>query len=429
MNKNDFAKKPPMGWNSYDYYDTMVTEEEVKANADFMAKHLKDSGYEYVVVDIEWYAYQAGSRRKEYQYIPFEKVEMDDYARLLPCPDRFPSSKDGQGFKPLADYVHRLGLKFGIHIMRGIPRAAAHERLPILGTNTFAHEIADPSSICFWNPDMYGLRPNKYGSQEYLNSIFELYAQWGVDFVKCDDICRMDMPSAKDEIRMIHQAIMQTGRPMVLSLSPGAAKLEEAWTYETYSNMWRITDDFWDDWRLLKDMFRRCEQWQNHVKEGSYPDCDMLPIGIVGKGFGQVRKTNFTLEEQRTMMSLWSIFRSPMMIGANLPDLDEETLALLKQPILLELLHQGRGARQIRREEDAVVWLSTHQEKKKAYLALFNLKEEESSIILNEHEIDLIGRDVQIISEERYSEAWSAKKEPLTATIPAHGVKLFIIEE
>ena len=148
-------KHAPMGWNSYDYYDTTVTEREVRANADYMAAHLKPYGWEYIVVDIQWYAKNTGSQREKYQYIPFGEVSMDEYGRLLPCTDRFPSAKDGVGFRALADYVHGLGLKFGIHIMRGIPREAAHRHLPILGSDALASDIADPSSICKWNPDMY----------------------------------------------------------------------------------------------------------------------------------------------------------------------------------------------------------------------------------------------------------------------------------
>ena len=153
MNKNLFAKTPPMGWNSYDYYDTSVNEEQVRKTADYMAENLKEFGWEYVVVDIEWYSYDTGSQRDKYQYIPFWKVEMDEYSRLLPCVDKFPSAKEGNGFKPLADYIHSLGLKFGIHIMRGIPRQAAHEHTKILGSTALANDIADPSNICDWNPE------------------------------------------------------------------------------------------------------------------------------------------------------------------------------------------------------------------------------------------------------------------------------------
>lgn len=110
-----------MGWNSYDYYDTTVNEEQVKANADYMAAHLRDFGWEYIVVDIQWYAHKAGSMREQFQYIPFSELEIDEYSRLLPDPGAFPLFCRRKGIRPSAEYVHSLGLKFGIHIQRGIP--------------------------------------------------------------------------------------------------------------------------------------------------------------------------------------------------------------------------------------------------------------------------------------------------------------------
>lgn len=399
MNKNDFALRPPMGWNSYDYYDTTVDEAAIKANADYMAAHLKPYGWEYVVVDIEWFAHGAGTKRDQYQYIPFNQLEMDEYSRLLPDPNRFPSSQNGAGFGPLADYVHSLGLKFGIHIMRGIPRIAAHHHCAIrfdnaitdyssLHTEYTAADIADPSSICGWNPDMYGVRNIPEG-QAYYDSLIELYASWGVDFIKCDDICNTNVYphnpySARHEIEMLAKAIAKSGREIVLSLSPGPALIEQAWHYETYANMWRITDDFWDDWKLLKDMFKRCELWQAHVKPGCYPDCDMLPIGYLGKGFGRERTTNFSLAEQRTMMTLWCLFGSPLMLGAELTKLDEETLALLTNQEILNMLDPAYRPHQICREEEKAIWTacsdSAIDAKSPVYLALFNLSENEQNI-------------------------------------------------
>ena len=220
--------KAPMGWNSYDYYDTTVNEAQVKANADFMAAHLKEAGWEYIVVDIEWYAKDSGTMREQYQYIPFGDEEIDAYGRLLPAENKFPSAAGGKGFAPLAEYIHHLGLKFGIHIMRGIPRIAAHRHLPVLGTDVTANQIADPSSICGWNPDMYGVRKDVAGAQEYYDSIINLYAQWGVDYIKCDDICNTNLYphnpySAAHEVEMLHRAIEKCGRDIVLSLSPGPA--------------------------------------------------------------------------------------------------------------------------------------------------------------------------------------------------------------
>ena len=389
MNKNDFAKTPPMGWNSYDYYDTTVNEEQVRANADFMAKKLKEYGWEYIVVDIEWYSNDAGTKRDKFQYIPFGDVEMDEYGRMQPAPRRFPSSVGGKGFRVLADYVHGLGLKFGIHIMRGIPRGAALNHLPIFGSSHTADEAADPSSICGWNPDMYGVRDNEAG-QAYYDSIISMYADWGVDFIKCDDICDSWMYrdplvfSGWHETRMIHKAIEKCGRPIVLSLSPGPAHIDKAWHYAQNANMWRITDDLWDNWKLVKEMFVRCEMWQEHVKTGCYPDCDMLPLGCLGKGFGHEWKCNLTKDEQRTMMTLWCMFRSPLMLGAELTKLDEWTLSLITDRTLLGMLAEGRRGRQLIRNEELAVWINEPENKSAVdneanpdtYIAIFNLKDE-----------------------------------------------------
>ena len=322
-NKNDVVPVPPMGWNSYDYYNTTVNEEQVRANAEYMAKNLKQFGWEYVVIDIQWSDSNAGKRNSEnIQYIPFSHFCLDEYSRQIPAPNRFPSSANGAGFKPLADYIHSLGLKFGIHIMRGIPRFAAHNHLPIKthdGTKITADMIANPYSLSRWNPDMYGVDATKPYAQDYYDSIFELYAEWGVDFVKIDDICNTNMYpanpySAEKEIEMISAAIEDCGRPIVLSLSPGPAVIEKAHHLKAHANMWRITDDFWDDWKLLKGMFERCEVWQEHVGNGNWPDCDMLPLNVLGYGWGNMEdkknkgwKSKFTAEETRTMITLWSI--------------------------------------------------------------------------------------------------------------------------
>lgn len=429
MNKNDYAPLPPMGWNSYDYYDTAVTEQDVRANAEYMAAHLKEYGWEYVVVDIQWYAYGAGSMRSRFQYIPFSKLEMDEYSRLLPCPERFPSAAGGAGFKPLADYIHSLGLKFGIHIMRGIPRIAAHRHGKVLGTEVSADMIADPSSICGWNPDMYGVREGEAG-QAYYNSLIELYAQWGVDYIKCDDICNTNLYpnrySAGGEIRMLHQAIQAAGRPIVLSLSPGPALIEKAWEYEKYANMWRITDDFWDHWPLLLNMFERCELWQNHVSKGCYPDCDMLPLGRVGRGFGDERNTRFTKEEQITMMTLWCVFRSPLMIGAKLPDLDEWTLSLLTNREVLALLSDSCRGEQIVRDSSHAVWRSVNEKDGSRYAALFNFRDETAGVGVSLEELGVKE------SGCRLRELWTGEENMtvegrIEAQIAAHGAKLYRI--
>lgn len=434
MNKNDFALTPPMGWNSYDYYDTTVTEKEIRKNADYMAANLKQYGWEYVVIDIEWYSNDAGTLREQFQYIPFGDDEMDAYGRLQPAPDRFPSSAGQKGFTMLAEYIHSLGLKFGIHIMRGIPRAAAEKHLPIYNSSFMANEAADPSSICIWNPDMYGVRDNEAG-QAYYDSIISMYADWGVDFIKCDDICDSRLYreplvfSGWHETEMIHRAIEKCGRPIVLSLSPGPAHIGRAWHYAKNANMWRITDDLWDKWDLLKEMFWRCENWQDHVKQGCYPDCDMLPLGHLGKGFGHEWECNLTHDEQRTMMTLWCMFRSPLMLGCELTLLDEWTTSLITNQALLDLLKEDRHGRQIARDDEHAIWVNESDNGGDACVAIFNLKDTEETF--SESLLNLLS-EVGTEREYRLCELWDDSEfetvgQSFTVSVAPHGVKVFYV--
>ncbi|MEK5476233.1 MULTISPECIES: glycoside hydrolase family 27 protein [Paenibacillus] len=426
MNHHLFATHPPMGWNSWDCYGAAVREEEIRGNAEYMAKHLKDYGWDYIVVDIQWYEPGAISS----QYRPFVPLEMDSYSRLMPAVNRFPSAADGKGFKPLADYVHSLGLKFGIHIMRGIPRQAVHAATPILGTSVTARDIAHPNSICPWNTDMYGVDASKEGAQAYYNSLFELYASWGVDFVKVDDIAASRLYQIHvPEIEMIRKAIDRCGRDMVLSLSPGPAPLEHAEELKANANMWRMTDDFWDLWPLLHGMFERCYKWAEHVAPGQWPDCDMLPLGHLGirsvDGGGSDRWTRFTKDEQLTMMTLWSIFRSPLMFGGEMRDNDEWTLSLLTNRDVLHLHRNGSGAHQVSRETDKIVW-KAQDDNGAVYAALFNAGDEEAIVSVSMEQLGLT-------PSPRGKELWTGEVITLTdgqlsAKLPPHGAALYRLE-
>lgn len=422
MNHHRIATTPPMGWNSWDCYGAAVREDEIRANADYMARHLKPYGWEYVVVDIQWSEPGAVSSA----YRPFVPLEMDEYSRLIPAANRFPSSAGGKGFKPLADYVHGLGLKFGIHIMRGIPRQAVHANTPILGSDEGARDIAHPNSICPWNTDMYGVDPAKAGAQAYYNSLFQLYAEWEVDFVKVDDIAASRLYGIHaEEIAMIRRAIDQCGREMVLSLSPGPAPLEHAEHLAANANMWRMTDDFWDIWHLLYNMFERCEKWAPHVKEGCWPDCDMLPLGHLGirsvDGGGADRWTRFTKDEQLTMMTLWAIFRSPLMMGGEMRDNDEWTLNLLTNEEVLFLHRHGSGARQVSRDQDLIVW-SAVDGQGNTYAALFNATDAPAPVNATFGQLHINGprrvRDLWARQEEGIAE------DSVAFTVPPHGAKL-----
>ena len=364
------APTPPMGWNSWDSYGTTVREEQVKANADWMAEHLAKYGWKYIVVDIQWYEPNA----QGHDYKPGAPLTMDEYGRLIPALNRFPSSANGAGFKPLADYVHGKGLKFGIHILRGIPRPAVEKNLPIKGTAYHAADIADKDNGCRWNSDMWGVDTTKPGSQAYYDSIAELYASWGVDFIKADDMgSHLYQPA---EMKALSLAIRKTGRTTVLSISPGPAPISEVEFFEKYAQMWRISDDFWDDWKLLRQQFDSMRDWAQFVgKNDTWPDADMLPLGKLrvtsAEGGGSL--TKFTPDEQQTVMTLWSIFRSPLIFGGDLPSNDGATTALLTNEDVLEVDQHSSGGHEVTGQLDIRVWTANSIKPGEYYVAVFNL--------------------------------------------------------
>lgn len=376
----DFIKKPPMGWNSWDCYGAGVTEDELLGNAEFMRDRLKQYGYQYVICDIQWYEPAA----KGNVYNNFADLCMDEYSRLIPAVNRFPSSANGAGFKPIADKIHSMGLKFGIHIMRGIPRQAVHRNTRIYGTTARARDIASQFSLCPWNTDMYGVDTEKRGAEEYYDSLFKLYASWGVDFVKVDDIANTEFSpqnpySAEKEIELIRAAIDRSGRDMVLSLSPGPAPLNKAEHLSENANMWRISGDFWDRWDKLLNMFSLCEKWYPYVKDGSFPDCDILPLGklcIDGSYMGDMgRDSGFTKEEQKTMMTLWAVFRSPLFFGGELRLTDNYTLSLVTNPEVINVNQNSEKPLFVYNKGGIAVW-QTKIENCTA-VAVFNLSDEE----------------------------------------------------
>jgi beta-galactosidase len=367
QNFTDFALTPPMGWNSWDCYGPTVTEQEVKANADYMSVHLKKYGWEYIVVDIRWYV----ENDKAHGYNQKDAIiVMDEYGRLMPAVNRFPSSADGKGFKPLADYVHSKGLKFGIHIMRGIPKLAVERNTKVLESNATAKDIYNTERLCAWLGDMYTVDAAKEGAQEYYNSLFKLYASWGIDFVKVDDLSR---PYHKEEIEIIRKAIDGCGRQIVLSTSPGETPIENADHVSTHANIWRIIDDFWDNWAQLSEHFSLFEKWIPYMGPGHWPDGDMLPLGRIGirAERGDNRMSLFTRDEQYTLMSLFAICRSPLMFGGNLPDNDEFTLNLITNEEVLAVLKESKNNRLLFNDGEKIAWAADDLNSDDKYVALF----------------------------------------------------------
>lgn len=412
-----WAKTPPMGWNSWDCYGPTVEEHEVKANADYMAKNLKEFGWEYIVVDIRWFVENdkaGGYNQNDPRYV------LDEYGRYLPAVNRFPSAKDGKGFTELSSYVHQKGLKFGIHIMRGIPKVAVENKLPIKGTNGItADQIYSTENQCEWLKDNYTILAEKEGAQAYYNSIFELYAAWGVDFIKIDDLSAPIYH--KDEIDMIRKAIDQCGRPIVLSTSPGATPIDAAAHVSDNANMWRMVNDVWDSWWHIQNLFKVSEKWYAYNNAGTWPDCDMIPLGrlsIRGER-GEDRMSRLTKEEQYTLMTLFTIFKSPLFFGGDLPSNDDFTQSLLTNKEVLKMHSESTDVRLLFQQDGNVAITSKNIKTGESYLALFNISETDTLEIT----VDLA--DLSLTENVIVTNMWTGEevgtvKDVFTQNIAAH---------
>ena len=381
---HEWAATPPMGWNSWDCYGAAVNEAEFKANVDVLAARLKPFGYEYAVCDIRWTVQNEGLCGYNQDNPVYT---LDEWGRYLPAPSRFPSAAKGAGFKPIADYVHSKGLKFGIHIMRGVPKEAVAKKLPVKGAEGVTCDMITNGKIeCFWLRDNCTVLGSAKGAQEYYDSIFELYASWGVDFVKVDDLSAPGYHKA--EVEMIRRAIDKCGRPMVFSTSPGETPIAENAHLQANANMWRVVNDVWDSWRHIEHLVPiMCKWLEKDSVQGSWPDCDMIPVGKLGlKGHywsidakAKGRRCNLTADEQRTLMNFFAITRSPLMVGADLPQLDDATFALLTDKTILAAQRDGRSPKPLLCTKDACA-IASDNAKGGKFLALFNLKNEEAEV-------------------------------------------------
>ena len=417
-----------MGWNSWDGYGTTIDEKEFRANSEWFAKHLKPFGWRYVTIDMEWFVTnpKPSGNSKDSKYL------MDEFGRYVPPPARFPSARDGQGFKPLADYAHSLGLKFGIHILQGIPRESVAKNLPIQGSQFHATDAANKSGTCAWNPDNYDLDASKPAAQAYYDSIARLYASWNVDFIKVD--CIASRPYKGDEIRMLSTALKKTGRPIVLSLSPGEAPTDKVDEMRRYAQMWRISDDIWDIWHSdvpypqgLGDQFPRLAKWAGIARIGRWPDADMLPFGYLGPapGWGEPRQTRLTHDEQRTFMTLWCIFRSPLMVGGRLPSSDPWTVSLLTNPEVLAVDQHSSENHPVLSTDKIVIWRA--KSNTGYYLAAFNISSGSQKISYQWSDLGIPGR------RSKLRDLWERKdlgsSDALNLELPSHASVLYSVSQ
>lgn len=448
-----------MGWNSWDAYGLRITEAQFRDNVAVLRDKLLPFGWRYAVIDEGWYM-----QNPEDRPIPGKLVyEIDGFGRYVPFPVRFPSAepktvfpvgepgqsvvdRGNRGFAELGRWVHTQGLLFGIHIVRGIPRVSVERNLPIADSNLHARDAADTTDACPWDPTNWGVKDNAAG-QAWYDALMKQYADWGVDLLKVD--CIADRPYKVTEIRQIRRAIDKTGRKMVLSLSPGPTNPVHAAEVASLSNMWRISDDFWDTWAAskpeqtfpqpLKGQFERVAAWsQFDLKSGQWPDADMLPFGELrpSPGWGQPRRTRLTPDEQKTVMTLWSISQSPLILGANLTLLDNATLQLLTNREVLAIdqhaVVRGRpmqgfesGDLRVWRAELSPVRSGGHNQ---LAVGLFNLSDQPMAVDRSVSEVGLLRAGES--EARRVLDVWSGKEtfrlQRVRVTVPPHGCVLLL---
>jgi alpha-galactosidase len=430
------AGSPPMGWNSWDCFGMDVTDVQLMATADFMAKNLAKHGWEYIVLDMGWYFADGLNTNNFGMRKPPQHI--DEYGRFIPSLTKFPSAASGKGLRPVGDYIHGLGLKFGIHILRGIPWQAVEQNTPIKGTSYRARDIANFADSCRWFHGLVGIDWSKPGAQEYYNSLLELYTDWGVDYIKADDILS---PYRKNDIEGLNKAILQKGRPIVLSLSAGPVSVGRTDHLRQYSHLWRISGDMWDHWSFIKSTFIYCREWQDHIIPGHWPDCDMLPIGkmrINGTDGALAKRLKIkreetvneydrlTADEKYTLMTLWIIFRSPLMMGGNLLELNDFLMSLLTNDEALAVNQSGKNNKELRSSEKEIIWVADGEREDVRYVAFFNISDDQPL------DIKVTWQELGIKGKKMVRDIWKktniqTSNKAFEARIPFHGCGFYKI--
>ena len=404
--KEPLALTPPMGWNSFDSYGVYLHEKAAYENLEAMAEKLKPHGYEYFVIDNGWfgeYTLQEGT------IFPAEKhahdIRINEHGHFLPSKVYFPN-----GLKPIADRCHELGLKFGVHLMRGIPRKAYDQNLPIKGTEYTARDIAntDKAENCKWCHYCYAVDMSKPGAQEWYAGLIQHIADLGVDMIKYDDI----VPHP-DEVEAVAKAIAKTGKPILLSLSPGGSVDPAAIDFFRQGNMLRVTKDVWDEQHYIDECFDAWRKWRGKEQPGFWIDMDMIPFGqlqlmsppstnpkktvmdkgdVALAGKGVHRQCQLTKPQMKTFITMRALAASPLMMGGDLPTLDDFSLMLITDPDMLACNQNGVMGSLMLEKDGLETWKADKRgTTAEGWVAIFNRQDKKVEFELNAQRLGLDG--------------------------------------
>jgi len=385
---------PPLGWNSYDSFGASIKESEVVQQAQALRTTLQPFGWNTVVIDYRWYD---------------PEDTLDANGRYLPSTSKYPSATGTNGLKSVSDQVHALGLGFGIHIMRGIPRTAVTANAPIANSTYHAADAGNTNDPCPWDTHMWGVNGSSAAGQAWYDALFAQYAAWGIDFIKIDDMLNNSTKVYHQaEADAIRKAVNKTGRAIVVSFSPGPD--DPSWLPSSVADlnadadMWRVVDDFWDYNAItnLAGVFTSAGTWQaaSGLVQGHWPDTDMLPLGYLGPRceWHASGETTLTHNDQVTVMSLWSILPSPLIFGGNVQSLTTDTTtgpwttALLTNEEVLAVNQDALGthAKRIVQQGTTEVWARDLSGSRKA-VALFNRGTQDATVAVTFAQLGVTG--------------------------------------
>jgi hypothetical protein len=411
---------PVLGYSTWSYLRLNVSAEKDEAEA--LALHesgLESVGYDYFNQDDGWYVCPGP-----------QGPSVDGYGRWETDAQRFPPGPDGEnGIAALARYVHGLGLKLGIYFTPGISKQAVAENTPILGTDDTAEKITTGKPEDNYNcGGMVGIDYARPGAQEFVNSIVDELAAWGVDYVKLDGIT--DANAA--DIAAWSEAIRQSGRPMQLDVTEGSFTVALATTLEEYATQWENSPDIecyeceaensslpLTDYKNVKRRFSTLAEWHTHsgTQFAAYDDFDSVEVGnCEGDGL--------TVAGRETVLSLWSLASSPLIIGSNLEDLCETDLKMLENTAVLDVDQDGIVASPISHGARQQIVAKTIKSGD-VVVGLFNTGEKARSLATTTSQLGIERCQQGYAVKNLWSgEQGTLSDETVTARVPARGVAL-----
>jgi len=416
---NGLERTPVLGWSSWSFIRKLPTANKMKAQA--LALHnsgLQKLGYQYVNLDDFWY-----------QCPGPQGPNVDAYGRWITDPSIFPPQGNTDGIKVVADYMHSLGMKFGIYVTPGISKQAVKQNTKIKGTSYTAAQIAEPS-VRENNYNCKGMVRIDYsrpGAQEYTNSWLEMLAEWGIDYIKIDGMT----DSNAADVKAWSDAIRHSGRQMVLDVTQGNYTVALASTLMKYANQWEFAPDIecyrcemgdssypLTSWADISNRFDYVAKWQPYAGPGGFNDYDSLEIGN-GDNDG------LTPIERQTQLSLWALGASPLILGIDLTHLDEtDVQKYLRNSEVLAVNQDAIAAKRVLNNGSQQAFAKT-EPNSDVIVGLFNTGAKSEEISVPASAVGLAENKNGYSLHDLWTGETNKTGSSISAVVPSHGVVLY----